>query len=139
MTSMYQRKGMSLPRLQHVSIPIPDGAQDAARRFYSRTLGLEEKPVPRTLSQMRLVWFKVGDSEMELHCFPDTYLAKPEEGRHFCLEVDNLDEYRQRVTESGCKIIEADVIPNRPRFFFIDPFGNRVEITSIEGYYQDAK
>jgi len=102
MTSMYQRKGIGLPRLQHVSIPISDGAQDAARTFYGRVLGLEEKPAPRSLRHMKLVWFKVGDSEMELHCFPDTFPAKPEEGRHFCLEVDNLDEYRQRVTEAGC-------------------------------------
>ncbi|HLZ62118.1 MAG TPA: VOC family protein [Ktedonosporobacter sp.] len=136
MTSIYQRKGLSLPRLHHVSLPIPDGTQESIRTFYSKVLGLTEKPVPHTLRHRGLVWFAAGDGEMELHFVPDTYLSHPAEARHFCLEVDDVEEYRKRLVEAGCQIVEADPIPHRPRFFFLDPVGNHIEFTTIEGDYQ---
>ena len=37
-------------RIHHVSIPLPPGGKDAARRFYGDLLGLEEVPVPDTLN-----------------------------------------------------------------------------------------
>jgi catechol 2,3-dioxygenase-like lactoylglutathione lyase family enzyme len=136
MTSIYQRKGLSLPRLHHVSVPIPAESQETIRTFYSKVLGLSEKPVPHTLRHRGLVWFAAGDGEMELHFVPDTHLATPGEARHFCLEVDDLEEYRQRALKAGCQIIEDALIPHRPRFFILDPVGNRIEFTSIEGDYQ---
>jgi catechol 2,3-dioxygenase-like lactoylglutathione lyase family enzyme len=54
---------------------------------------------------------------------------------HFCLDVADLDGLRARLEEAGFEIEEADPIENRPRFFCHDPFGNRVELTSIVGPY----
>ncbi|MBO0782109.1 MAG: hypothetical protein J2P37_25095 [Ktedonobacteraceae bacterium] len=139
MSSIYQRQGMRLPRLQHVSLPIRDGAQESIRAFYGELLGLEEKLVPAILRSKGLVWFAAGDGEMELHFIPDSYLPHPEEGRHFCLEVNNLDEYQQRLTSAGYPLIEAAPIPGRPRIFTIDPCGNRLELTTIESDYQQAE
>lgn len=129
---------MPKPRLQHVSIVITPGGQETARAFYSGVLGLEEKETPSTLAHMHLLWFAVGEGEMELHCLPGNTLPSGGEQNHFCLVVDNLDEYRRRLSEAGVALTEAEPIPNRPRFFCRDPFGNLLELTTIEGDYRAA-
>ena len=140
MTSIYQRKGLHLPRLHHTSLPIPTGGQEQVRAFYGGLLGLQEKTPPTSIRTHGVVWFAVGDNEMELHFVPDdAYLAQAKEARHICLEVDNVEDYRQRLTEAGYKITEADPIPYRPRFFCRDPFNNYIEFTTIEGDYLSAQ
>ena len=126
---------MTKPRLQHVSCSIPAGAQDTIRAFYNGILGLEEKPSPKALVDLNVIWFSVGDNEMELHFIPDPILADPLGQYHFCLEVSELESYRARLTEAGYAIIEATPILNRPRFFCRDPFNNLVEFTLILGNY----
>ena len=133
------RNRVTLPRLQHVAIPITEGAQDAIRLFYQDLLGFAEKTVPRALAGKGLVWFSAGDHEMELHCIPDSYLAEAEEARHLCLEVDDLATYRQKLMDAGYQIVDADPIPYRPRFFTFDPCGNHIEFTSIEDDYRKAE
>jgi catechol 2,3-dioxygenase-like lactoylglutathione lyase family enzyme len=128
-----------VPRLQHVSTSIPPGAQETVRAFYGDVLGLEEKEVPHTFKHLNLVWFAVGEGEMELHFVPSTILVAEGDPRHFCLVVEDLEAYRKRLTEAGHKIIEDLPIPNRPRFFCRDPLGNRIELTTIQGDYRKAE
>ena len=135
MKSTHSKNGVTLPRLQHVAIPITEGAQDAIRLFYHVLLGFTDKPIPQGVGGRGLVWFAAGDNEMELHCIPDSYLAEAEEGRHLCLEVDDLEAYQQKLMEAGYQIIEASPIPYRPRFFTVDPCGNHIEFTTIEDDY----
>jgi len=130
---------MEKPRLQHVSCSIPIGAQDAIRTFYGGILGLEEKQPPKALVDLHVTWFKAGDNEMELHFIPDPILADPQGPYHFCLEVSDLAEYRNRLVEAGYAITEATPIINRPRFFCRDPFNNLVEFTMLLGSYEDAQ
>jgi len=118
--------------LQHVSSPFPDGRQDDVRRFYGELLGLREVPLPRTLIEMRLVWFSGGQG-LELHFFPGP--TDPTAARHFCLDVEDLEETRSRLGEAGCEPFDDIPIPNRPRFFCRDPFGNLIEFTRVEGDY----
>ena len=124
-------------RLQHVSTPYPRGRQADVRAFYGELLGLTEKPVPSTLADMELIWFESGPDELELHFLPDV-APDPRALRHFCLEVEpgSLDHYRRRIEEAGYEISHQAEIPNRPRFFCRDPFGNLVELTVIEGDYR---
>lgn len=129
---------MTRPRLQHASIIIPAGTQDQARAFYGGVLGLEEKEPPHSLAHLNLVWFAVGDGEMEIHCSPNGDPPAGTEQSHFCLVVDDLEGYRRRLEEAGAPITEAPPIPYRPRFFCRDPFGNMVELTTIERDYRDA-
>ena len=136
MTSIYEQKGMKLPRLQHASLPIAVGGQAKVREFYGGVLGLEEKPAPTALAEQGIIWFAAGDNEMELHLVPDgEHLPHPKEGRHICLEVTNVEQWRITIKEAGYEIIEGTPILNRPRFFCRDPFGNRLEFTTIEGDY----
>lgn len=127
---------MLRPRLQHASMTVPDGTQDEVRAFYGGILGLTEKPTPQSLAHLHLVWFAAGNGEMELHFLPDPYIPDKADPGHICLEVDDLEAYRRKLTEAGVRIIEAEPIPNRPRFFCHDPFGNRIELTTILGDYR---
>jgi catechol 2,3-dioxygenase-like lactoylglutathione lyase family enzyme len=118
--------------LQHVSSPFPDGRQDDVRRFYGDLLALREVPVPATLIENRLVWFSGGQG-LELHFFPG--VTDSTTLRHFCLDVEDLEETRRSLTDAGCEPFDDTPIPNRPRFFCRDPFDNLIEFTSIEGDY----
>lgn len=124
--------------LQHVSVPRPPGAasQAQARAFYGRLLNLPELPVPRSLAHLDLVWFQAGDAE--LHIFAQT---EPEGqlSRHFCLAVEDVTAVRRRLDAAGHPTNDTDPIPGRPRFFCRDPFGNRIEITTITGDYRELE
>ncbi|HKA49235.1 MAG TPA: VOC family protein [Candidatus Dormibacteraeota bacterium] len=124
---------MKLRGLQHVSSPYPDGRRADVRHFYGEVLGLTEISQPHTLSA-ELVWYSVGDG-LELHFFPGE--LGPGSARHFCLDVDDLDEARQRLADAGYEPYDGTPIPNRPRFFCRDPFGNLIEFTTIQGDYRE--
>jgi len=120
-------------RLQHVSVPLPRGSADEARRFYGDILGLEEVAVPTTLAHLDLVWYRVGDDE--LHLFGDERGAG-HAAQHFCLQVDDVEALRRRLAAADVAIGEEPEIPSRPRFTVRDPFGNLIEATTILGAYR---
>ncbi len=120
-------------RLQHASVPMPPSGNADARRFYGDALGMTEIQPPSTLKTMNLVWFTAGDGGSEVHCFTEEALGPNSSGQHLCLEVDDLDAYRARLAGHGFAVEETTEIPNRPRFFVHDPFGNLVELTQILG------
>ncbi|MFZ9858010.1 MAG: VOC family protein [Roseiflexaceae bacterium] len=114
----------------HVSVPRPPGPESAttARLFYIDLIGLREIPVPESLQALDLVWFGVGDGE--LHLYAETQSAGL--GRHFCLHVDDQAALRAKLTAAGVTCTDTIAIPGRPRFFCTDPFGNSIEITTIQ-------
>ncbi len=124
---------MKLRSLQHVSSPYPAGEDRSVRRFYAEVLGLHEQPTPSTLAGMGLLWFTAGEG-LELHFFPGP--QDPESRRHFCFDIDDLEETRRRLVAAGLEPFDDTPIPNRPRFFCRDPVGNLVEFTRIEGDYR---
>lgn len=114
----------------HVSVPRPPGPESAsvARLFYIDLIGLKEVPVPDALRQLDLVWFGVGDGELHLYAEP----SSAGHGRHFCLRVIDQAEVRARLSAAGVTCTDTIAIPGRPRFFCTDPFGNSIEITTIQ-------
>jgi catechol 2,3-dioxygenase-like lactoylglutathione lyase family enzyme len=127
---------MAVNRLQHVSSPYPRGRQDDVRAFYGGVLGLVEKEVPDSLRDQELVWFSAGDGELELHFLPDPVPPDPRALRHLCLEVGDVQAWRQHIEAAGVETSDQTPIPNRPRFFCRDPFGNLIEFTTIVGDYR---
>jgi catechol 2,3-dioxygenase-like lactoylglutathione lyase family enzyme len=124
----------SYQRVQHVSVPRPNTGESiaVARRFYGEVLGLREINPPSSLAGMNLIWFKAGDDE--LHVFPSDEVGK-DVGQHLCLQVDNIDALRLHLEAHDVAIEDTVAIPNRPRFFCADPFGNRIECTAILGAF----
>ncbi|MBA3331043.1 MAG: VOC family protein [Actinobacteria bacterium] len=122
-------------RLQHVSTPYPAGREEEVRSFYGGVLGLREKAVPASLAGRGLVWFEAGEDERELHFLPGPP-PDPAAMRHFCLEVEDVAALRAGLAEAGHELTDDTAIPNRPRVFLRDPFGNLVELTTIEGGYE---
>ena len=127
---------MTRPRIQHVSIPRPPGSHAQTRAFYSDLLGLEEVPVPASIEFLDLIWYRLGDTE--LHLFTEEPL-EDHSGRHFCMEVEDLEGLRERLNRAGYQIKDVTPIPGRPRFNCKDPFGNSIEFTTIVGNYLDVK
>lgn len=123
---------MRLRSLQHVSSPYPEGKSADVRHFYGEVLGLREVPPPSTLAGMGLLWFSAGPG-LELHFFLGP--TDPSSRRHFCLDIEDLEETRERLVASGAEPFDDTPIPNRPRFFCSDPVGNLIEFTRIEGDY----
>lgn len=123
---------MRLRGLQHVSSPFAAEGQAALRAFYGDILGLRELPIPSALDHLDLVWFAAGDG-LELHFFQGA--TDRAAARHFCLDIEDLEETRRRLDETGHEPYDDTPIANRPRFFCRDPAGNLVEFTRIEGPY----
>ena len=118
-------------RLQHVAISRPPGSDSAARAFYGSVLGLPEIPPPPNLAALELIRYTLG-AGTELHIMVEEPRGQDHSGRHFCLAVDDLEELRDRLEAAGVTAVSDLPIPRRPRFFIRDPFGNLIEITSIE-------
>jgi catechol 2,3-dioxygenase-like lactoylglutathione lyase family enzyme len=126
---------VSVRRLQHVSTPYPPGRADELRAFYGDIVGLSEKAPPGSLADRGIVWFAAGDADLELHFLPEAGEVDTRTGRHFCLEVDEVERWRRRLEGAGVETRGATPIANRPRFFCRDPFGNLIEFTTIVGDY----
>ncbi|GAC1642189.1 MAG: VOC family protein [Herpetosiphon sp.] len=114
--------------LHHVSVPRPFGSDAQVRAFYSAIVGLEEIPVPESLHDQGLIWYRIGASE--LHLFSEDVQIDVS-ARHFCIALPHLNDLRARLTSGGYEVIESIPIPGRPRFFCKDPFGNLIEFTTI--------
>jgi catechol 2,3-dioxygenase-like lactoylglutathione lyase family enzyme len=128
-----------ITRVQHVSIPIPPGGADRARQFFGDVLGLPEKTIPATLDASMLTWFAAGDDEHEIHCFVDPDYQNRSTAAHLCLQVDDLEALRERIQQAGIAL-DHDPTPihNRPRAFLRDPFGNLIELSQIDGRYEEV-
>jgi catechol 2,3-dioxygenase-like lactoylglutathione lyase family enzyme len=122
-------------RLQHVAIARPPGGDAAARAFYGDVLGLAEIAPPHSLAQLDLIWYQLAEAT-ELHIMVEEPAGQDHTGRHFCLAVDDLMELGDRLDAAGITTVGDTPIPGRPRIFVRDPFGNLIEITSIEDDYQ---
>lgn len=122
-------------RLQHVSVPRPPGSDSAARRFYGEALGLTEITPPKALADLNVIWYHLGGGT-ELHLLTEEPTGQDHSGRHFCLAVDDVEALRERLETAGIAVVGTTPIPGRPRYFCRDPFGNMIEITTVEGDYQ---
>jgi len=117
-------------RLQHIAIARPPDTDAAARSFYGDLLGLEEIAAPSTLRSLGVIWYRL-DMGSELHIFVEEPMGQDRSGRHFCLAVDDVDALRLQLIEAGINVVSDVPIPDRPRYFVRDPFGNLLELTTI--------
>jgi len=121
-------------RIQHVSVARPPGTDEQARQFYGELLGLEEIVPPISLQSLNVIWYRLGDTE--LHLLVEEPTGQDRSGRHFCLAVDDVEAMREHLEGFGVAVVGTTAIPGRPRYFVRDPFGNLIEIMTIEGDYR---
>jgi len=111
-------------RLHHVQLAIPEGGEDAARRFWAETLGMEEIAKPPVLAERGGCWFRSGT--FELHLGIEEGFA-PARKAHPGIMVDDLDAIVARLADAGVEATPDDNFPGHRRIYVHDPFGNRLE------------
>jgi catechol 2,3-dioxygenase-like lactoylglutathione lyase family enzyme len=111
-------------RFDHLLLSIPLGASQVAQAFYGDLLGLPELPGPHPSGAL---WFQAGDVQLHLREEATSAAAAPS-NRHPAFEVAHLSQVRAWLMEQGVAIEAASPIDGRQRFFFRDPFGNRIEL-----------
>jgi methylmalonyl-CoA/ethylmalonyl-CoA epimerase len=101
-----------LGRLNHVALAVPD--LDAAARLYRNTLGARVSD-PQSLPEhgVRIVFVDVDNTRIELleprgeNSLIAAFLARNPDGgmHHLCYEVDDIRAARDRLAESGARIL----------------------------------
>ena len=118
-------------RVQHVSLPMQPEQEATARQFYGAVLGLIEVAPPASRDGLQEIWFQLA-GKTELHLFAEAPTGQDHSARHFCLAVDDVEALRARLEAAGVTVVGGPSIPGRPRYFCRDPFGNLLEITTIQ-------
>jgi len=122
---------MKAKRINHITVAVPAGEHARARDFYGGVLGLEEVPRPEALNAVYdLMWFKFLDILIHLDFTPPW--VKPAENRHIAIEIDDLPALRRYLESQHATIREAVVMPDRDRFYLLDPFGNYFELMEMK-------
>lgn len=122
---------MTIQRLHHVQFVVPTPQENSARAFYLDVLGLQEIPKPASLVARGGFWILLGDIQIHVS-LSDSFDAR-QSPAHLAFQVDNLEHWREILTEKGIVIDQSIPIEGYDRFEFRDPFGNRVEmIQAIE-------
>ena len=118
-------------RVNHITLSVPAGTHAKVREFYGELLGLEEVPRPTALTAVYdLIWFKFMDISLHIDFTPPW--TQPAENRHVAIEVEDLPAFRRYLEGKQATIREAVVIPDRDRFYLLDPFGNYFELLEMK-------
>jgi catechol 2,3-dioxygenase-like lactoylglutathione lyase family enzyme len=117
-------------RVNHVTVAVPTGEHEKVRAFYSGILGLKEVTPPAAVGgAYDILWFQWLDILLHIDFTPPW--VKPAENRHVAVEVRNIRAVRDYLEKQGAEIREAVVIPDRVRFYVLDPFGNYFELIEM--------
>lgn len=112
-------------KVHHAQITIPKGFEEKARDFYCGILGLTEIAKPDSLQNRGGFWLELG--AMQIHIGTEDNIEREKSKAHLAYLVEDLENWREKLSFNNVKIIEGIPIPNYKRFEFRDPFGNRVE------------
>jgi len=122
---------ISFRRINHVTVAVPAGEEEKVRAFYGGLLGLKELPQNKALEgHYTLIWYELLDIQLHLD-FTAPWIT-PAENRHVALEVDDLGNVRRFLESKGVVIREAVPMPDRVRFYLLDPFGNYFEFIEFK-------
>jgi alkylation response protein AidB-like acyl-CoA dehydrogenase/catechol 2,3-dioxygenase-like lactoylglutathione lyase family enzyme len=121
---------MNIVGLHHAAVVASD--LDEARAFYADLLGLNER-TDRPGGGRPGHWFDLG--HQQLHIILPGGLPS-----HFAIEVSDIDAAVGELRSKGLEVPDPHGISRSDRrdaetlqTLFVDPFGNRVEITEIAG------
>ncbi|MFN8602585.1 MAG: VOC family protein [Candidatus Binatia bacterium] len=115
---------MPIVGIDHVQLAMPEGCEDAARRFYAGLLGLPETPKPEPLAARGGAWFELGAVKLHLGVESD---FRPARKAHPALVVHDLRALVAHLRGAGVEVTD-DTQLSHYRVFVADPFGNRIEL-----------
>jgi len=113
---------INFKRADHIQVCVPPERLEEARIFYTDVVGLQR--IERPAFNSKGYWFQISDIQLHL----STEDALPRTSRHTAFEVADIAEARRHLESYGVEFWEEPVLPDRTRFSFIDPFGNRMEL-----------
>jgi catechol 2,3-dioxygenase-like lactoylglutathione lyase family enzyme len=118
-------------RVNHVTVAVPAGEHEKVKAFYGGMLGLQEVTPPGAVDgAYDILWFQWLDVLLHIDFTPPWF--RPAENRHLALEVKDIAAVRDYLEKRGAEIREAVVIPDRVRFYVLDPFGNYFEFIEMK-------
>jgi catechol 2,3-dioxygenase-like lactoylglutathione lyase family enzyme len=110
---------------QHVQLSIPQGSEDACRRFYLDVLGWTEVPKPAALAARGGLWMRADSIEVHLGVEED---SRPAKKAHPAFLVTHFDALVARLEASHVAITWDNNVPGVRRLFAHDNLGNRLEL-----------
>ena len=124
--------GHRIVAIDHVQLAMPagPGAAEQAQAFFEGLFGLPRVPKPPELASRGGCWFELGPARVHLGVEED---FRPARKAHPALVVDNLDELRRLLDQSGHPTRRAEDVPGKPQWYVDDPFGNRIELIPSPG------
>jgi catechol 2,3-dioxygenase-like lactoylglutathione lyase family enzyme len=125
MAYAFARSDAMIRGIHHVQLTVPPGAEEEARRFYCRVLGLPEIQRPPSLAGRGGLWLQVGDRQV--HIGVEDGVNRSATKAHIAYEVSHLQEWKRKIAALGIEVLDSIPLPGHDRFEFRDPFGNRVE------------
>jgi catechol 2,3-dioxygenase-like lactoylglutathione lyase family enzyme len=122
---------ISFRRLNHITLAMPAGEEEKVRAFYGGVLGLKEVPHAAALAgRYQLIWYELLD--IFLHLDFSQPWSPTAENRHVALEVRDLKSVRAYLESRQATLREAVPMPDRDRFYLLDPFGTYFEFIEMK-------
>jgi catechol 2,3-dioxygenase-like lactoylglutathione lyase family enzyme len=118
---------INFKRADHIHICVPPERLEEAREFYTDIVGLKPTHRPEVFRHPGY-WFEIGDIGFHIGIEPGLLSTS----RHSAFEVTDLEQARKTLEDKGVKTYEEEKLADRDRFFFLDPFGNRMELLEYE-------
>jgi catechol 2,3-dioxygenase-like lactoylglutathione lyase family enzyme len=117
-------------QLHHMQLSIPQGSEEACRRFYVGVLGFTEVPKPPALAARGGLWLRSGDVELHLGVEGD---FRPAKKAHPALRTPRFDELVAHLGQANVPLRWDEAIAGQRRFFVDDNLGNRLEFMEAPG------
>lgn len=114
---------INFKRADHIHICVPPERLEEARQFYADVVGLKPTHRPEVFRHPGY-WFEIGNIGFHIGIEPGLLSTS----RHSAFEVTDLGAARKLLEDNGVKTYEEEKLADRERFFFLDPFGNRMEL-----------
>ncbi len=116
---------MPIVGIDHVQLAMPAGAEDVARGFYQRVLGLPEQSKPPHLAKRGGCWFE--NELVKIHLGVDKEFRSATKA-HPGLLVKDLETIVAACRAAGFAVTDDEPLEGYNRVYVNDPFGNRIEL-----------
>jgi catechol 2,3-dioxygenase-like lactoylglutathione lyase family enzyme len=116
---------VTVVRLDHVQLAMPEGREADAVRFYEGLLGIPHVSKPPHLAARGGCWFERGDLRVHLGVEKEFRAATK---AHPAFVVHDVRALVDAIAAAGLDVVEDEPLQGYDRVYVHDPFGNRLEL-----------